>query len=142
MDISTYHIQNVIRAYGRRSGRIKGVRRRGLNSKSPQRDVITISAEAKKRQITEKVSVEIMNRLKEQSYPIPQALSEKMPGELGDLNLQIIKDDKEKGSLRFRIIDENQNETLKEISYQQLESIMAQGPLLKDDKGNNPGIRD
>ncbi len=134
MDISTYHIQNVIRAYGRRSGRIKGIRRRGLSGSSTQRDVITISAEAKKRQITEKVSVEIMNRLKEQSYPISQSLSGNLSKELGDLNLQIIKDDKERDSLRFRVIDENQNETLKEITYQQLESIMAQSPLLRDRK--------
>jgi len=140
MDISTYHIQNVIRAYGRRSGRLKGVRRRGLNSKTSQRDVITISAEAKKRQITEKVSVEIMNRLKEQSYPRPQVLSGEMAKDLGDLNLQIMKDDKTKSSLKFRVIDENQNESLKEITYQQLESIMAQSPLLKDGKTNNPSI--
>jgi len=140
MDISTYHIQNVIRAYGRRSGRLKGVRRRGLNSKTPQRDVITISAEAKKRQITEKVSVEIMNRLKEQSYPKPQVLSGELAKDLGDLNLQIIKDDKTKSSLKFRVIDENQNESLKEITYQQLESIMAQSPLLKDNKTNNPSV--
>jgi len=141
MDISTYHIQNVIRAYGRRSGRLKGVRRRGLNSKTPQRDVITISAEAKKRQITEKVSVEIMNRLKEQSYPKPQVLSGELAKDLGDLNLQIMKDDKTKSSLKFRVIDENQNESLKEITYQQLESIMAQSPLLMEDKSNNSSIK-
>jgi len=140
MDISTYHIQNVIRAYGRRSARIKGVRRRGLNNKVPQRDVITISAEAKKRQITEKVSVEIMNRLKEQSYPTPQALSGDLTKNLGDIDLQIIKDDKTRSGLKFRIIDENQNESLKEITYQQLESIMAQSPLLRDDKTNNSSI--
>lgn len=63
MQITTYHIHNVLRAYGKQlSLSRRGVQKKGLSM--PNRaDTITISAEARRKAVIEKVTADIVERI-------------------------------------------------------------------------------
>ena len=124
MNISPYHIQNVIRAYGQRVNRRSLVDlKTGSNKYSP--DVIDISSEAKRKQITEKVATDIIARVKGQ-HSDPQLgsqLVEKIGVELGG-TVQALPDDERGSGFLFRVVDSDKGEVLKELSSQDTEKLI------------------
>ncbi len=130
MNISAYHIQNVIRAYGQRSGRTRGLARRGIGSVFQTKDVITISPEAKKRQIEEKVAADVMNRVRGQNQE--EQLSQDQNNvydsidtmENGFNKLDITSDIRGRHKFKFRVIDPENGESVREITSEDTEKLM------------------
>ncbi|MDP2992408.1 MAG: DVU0524 family FlgM-associated protein, partial [Deltaproteobacteria bacterium] len=63
MNITNYHIQNVIRAYGQQISRNHNLNKVQLTEEQEQLDHISISAEAKKRQVVKDIASEVIDRL-------------------------------------------------------------------------------
>ena len=122
MNISPYHVQNVIRAYGQRISR-----RNLLNVKTdPNRyslDIVNISEEAKGRQITEKVATEIISRAKgvKADPRLGAHLIERLGEELGG-RLSGLKEE-EKG-FKFIVVDSSGGEVVKELSAKDTEQLI------------------
>ena len=117
MNVSPYQIQNVIRAYGQRVSKRSFIKLDTENARfSP--DIVNISSEAKRKLITQKVAGDIIAKVKGQELQDPRMqafLAEKVSEELGG-TLDITRSgDREKG-LKFRVIDPEKGETIKELS--------------------------
>lgn len=66
MNVSFYHIQNVVKAYGQRTGRLRRLGNLRLDGPYPGSDVISISPEAKRKQIAETVAADVVSRARGQ----------------------------------------------------------------------------
>jgi hypothetical protein len=125
MNISSYHIQNVIRAYGQRVGR-KGLSQLKSTGQTVIPDVISISPEAKQRQITETVAMEIVSRVKGQDTELGAnpRLAEKLGTELERM-IEIHQSHEKGKGIKFRIVDYDKGETIKELSQKDTEMMMG-----------------
>ena len=125
MNISPYQIQNVIRAYGQRVSKRSIVKLEGEGSKySP--DVVHISSEAKRKLITQKVASDIITRVKGEEVQDPKIqafLADKVSEELGGA-LDVASGGKDENGLRFRVIDPDKGEVIKELSAQDTEDLI------------------
>ncbi|WP_067618065.1 DVU0524 family FlgM-associated protein [Dissulfuribacter thermophilus] len=125
MNVSPYQIQNVIRAYGQRIGKKGLIRLESDNSRySP--DVVNISSEAKQKLITQKVATDIIAKVKGKEVTdsrLGAYLAEKVSEELGG-NLEIAGSLEGKKGLRFRVIDPQKGEILKELSSKDAEDLI------------------
>ena len=117
MNISSYQLQNVIRAYGQRI-RHNGLSKLKATNRSPAFDTISISPKAKRRQIIEKLAFEILSATKNQNETIAsnQNLLEKLRKELDDnlevlLNKDISLEDMKKLIERLEITPDDQATT-------------------------------
>ncbi len=126
MNIASYQIQNVIRAYGQRIGR-KGITRLRSSSvaKSSTPDVITISAEAKQRQITERIASDIISRVRGNNAgpDLSPRIVERLNKELGG-NFDILPDQDLKNGFKFRVIDADKGEVVRVLSSQDSENLI------------------
>lgn len=117
MHISDYHVHNVLRAYGKQLS----LSRRGVRSKSQmppeQMDNITISTEARRKTVIEKVTADIVERVVRTG---PRDLIEKeafkqLEKEYGsDLTLE----DNGSAELVFKVIDREKGEEVKKLSIE------------------------
>ncbi len=124
MYISSYHIQNVIRAYGQR------IERRSLSTFKPANvtpgpDSISISSQAKQRQVTEKVAKEIVSRAtgRTASSDISRALVDRLESEFGG-TLDVLSDKEKDTEFKFRVIDADKGEIIKELSSQHVHEVI------------------
>jgi len=62
MTIINYNVQQVLRTYNRQLGERNRVSREKVDRKFVQQDAVTISPESKKRNLTDKITQEIMNQ--------------------------------------------------------------------------------
>ncbi len=126
MNIASYQIQNVIRAYGQRIGR-KGFARLRTSSasKSATPDVINISAEAKRRQITERVTSDIISRVRGSNAgpDLSPKIVERLNKELGG-RFDILPDQDLKNGFKFRVIDAEKGEVIRVLSPQDSEKLI------------------
>ncbi len=124
MNIAPYQIQNVIRAYGQRVGRKGLVQLRPSASRSTP-DVITISGEAKRRQITERITSEIISRLRGGEVPpqLSPKVVERLNKELGG-RLDILPDQDRENGFKFLVIDADKGEVMRELSPQDTERLI------------------
>lgn len=127
MKVPSHQIQNVIRAYGQR------VERKGLNriqNSAPQSvpDTISISYEAKYKQVTEKISSEIVARVtgqkNEENMNGISNVVEKLGAELGG-QIDIMNDQKKNGSFKFRVIDPEKGEVIKELNQEDIQKVIG-----------------
>jgi hypothetical protein len=128
MNISLHQIQNVIRAYGQRVER-RGVAR--LRPTVPQSvpDSITISSEAKNRQIADKVASEIVSRVTGQPQGVKEdlmnsGLFERLGSELGG-EIDVLADRDRKGSFKFKVIDPEKGEVIKELNTEDIQKVIG-----------------
>ncbi len=122
MHISGYHVHNVLRAYGKQLS----LSRRGVHSKSQmppeQTDNITISTEARRRTVIEKVTADIVERVVRTG---PRDLIEKeafkqLENEYGnDLTLE----DNGSTELVFKVIDREKGEEVKKLSIEDSKAL-------------------
>ncbi|HID97657.1 MAG TPA: hypothetical protein EYP57_05660 [Thermodesulfobacteriaceae bacterium] len=123
MNISFYHIQNVIKAYGRRVGR-KGSLRPNAGLTTPVQDLISISPEAKRHQITETISSQILSKATGQSQE-GQTEQDQIHEFVQKLNSELkgLTGDDSDSNLTFRVIDEGNEEIEKTISPDDIENL-------------------
>ena len=115
MVISPYQVNNVLRVYGDQ------LRHNRISSKSkdgniPQSDKISISAEAKRKAVIDKVSSDIIDKITQYGPHdnIEEEVFQKLENEYG-ANLAITK--KSPTDLIFKVIDEN-GETINSLSVE------------------------
>ncbi len=124
MNIAPYQIQNVIRAYGQRVGR-KGLVHLRPSAPKATPDVITISAEAKRRQITERITSEIISRVRggDAGPDLSPQVVERLNRELGG-RFNILPDQDRKNGFKFLVIDTDKGEVIRELSPQDTEKLI------------------
>ena len=116
MNISTYQIHNVLRAYGKQLSQS----RRLLNDKGiagPKRmDRISISAQARRKAVIDKVTSDIVNKIVQEGPGDDVALEafRQLEGEYGN-SLSVKKGESE---LVFKVIDKENGEVTKTVSIE------------------------
>lgn len=123
MNITNYHIQNVIRAYGQQISRNHNLNKVQLTEEQEQLDHISISAEAKKRQVVKDIASEVIDRLthKQNWSGFEREILNKLSQEYGR-PLDIQKE--ETGSnIIFKVIDEKDREVVKCLSFEDSEYL-------------------
>ncbi|WP_456432925.1 DVU0524 family FlgM-associated protein [Thermosulfuriphilus sp.] len=118
MNIFNNHIQHVIRTYGRQMGRgFQALRR---SDSAPKLDLVTITPEGKRRQLLDRLTNQIMERLLKGGGEIPQeALNEVALQEGLDVVSGKIKD----GKFIFRLYHPEQGEVIKELDPEQMAEV-------------------
>ena len=115
MVISTYQVNNILRVYGNQ------LRHNRISSKSndgnvPQSDKISISVEAKRRAVIDKISSDIIEKITQYGPQdnIEEEVFKKLENEYG-ANLAITENTP--ADLIFKVIDEN-GETMNSLSVE------------------------
>ena len=118
-------IQNVIRAYGQRVNKGSLARVRPSLPQSVT-DSITISSEAKNKQIADKVASEIISRVtgKNSEEMLNYGLVDRLGAELGG-KLDISSDKEKRGGFRFRVVDPEKGEVIKELNTEDLQQVVS-----------------
>jgi len=115
MVISPYQVNNVLRVYGDqlRHNRISS---KSKNDNIPQSDKISISAEAKRKTVIDKISSDIIDKITQYGPHdnIEKEVFQKLENDYG-ANLAITK--KSPTDLIFKVIDEN-GETINSLSIE------------------------
>ena len=123
MNISTHHIQNVIRAYGQRVERRSLARLKAVTQSTPQGpDSISISSEARQKQVTQKITSDMLARAgKDYSGQVSEKIVERLGSEFGG-KINIAKD---KGkNFKFRVITPRKGEAIKELTSEHITRIV------------------
>jgi len=128
MNVSSFHIQHVIKAYGQRLGRRSLARMKIAKAEKPSPDTIDISPEAKKRQLIHEITNDLVDRAKTQvrktgQEDFEEALFAKI-GEKFKERVDIIPQKNKNSGFKFRILDGDSNEKIEELSFDDLKSIM------------------
>ncbi len=125
MNITSYHIQNVIRAYGQRVGRRKNLSTILPEGQGRSPDVISISSEAKQRQVMERLAAEIVNRVQgeTQNPTLGPQIYDRLSQELGG-RLDVTPDLQKESGFRFRVVDPEKGDVLKELSAKDTEELV------------------
>ena len=135
MHISTYHIHNVLKAYGKQ---LSLSSRRGANTHgiAPNRtDSITISSEARRKAVIEKVADDVVARIVRfgPRDAMEQDVFKKLEGEYGS-NLAMEGDSAE---LVFKVIDKENEEEMKTLSIEDSRFLKRRLEEITRDKVND-----
>jgi hypothetical protein len=136
MHITTYHIHNVLKAYGKQ---LSLSRRAGVNNHgvAPNRtDSITISSEARRKAVIEKVAEDVVERIVRfgPRDAMEQDVFKELEGEYGS-NLALEGDSVE---LVFKVIDkENGEEEMKTLSIEDSRFLKRRLEQITRDKVND-----
>jgi len=127
MNVTSFHIQHVIKAYGQRVGRRNSHRLKLAGGARPAPDIISISTEAKKRQVIDQITHDIVSRAKGQDNGdvIDQSLFERIGEKLGG-PIDLIAEEAGEMDFRFRVLSskEGNGESLRELSISDLKKIV------------------
>ncbi len=126
MNISAHHIQNVIRAYGQRIERRSLARLKAVSRQSTPSgpDFVSISKAARQKQITQRVTSEILARAgKDGNNHISQKVVERLGTELGG-TIDILASKNKGKNVRFRVVNPDKGETIKELTPQDITSVV------------------
>lgn len=123
MNISSHHIQNVIRAYGQRVERRSLAQLKAVTQPVPRGpDSISISSEARQRQVTQEITSDMFARAgKEHGGGVREKIIERLGSELGG-KIDILKDKGKK--IKFRVITPDKDETVKELTPEHITKII------------------
>jgi chromosomal replication initiation ATPase DnaA len=125
MNISSHHIQNVIRAYGQRVERRSLARLKAASQPAPRGpDSISISSAARQKQITQKITSDILARAgKDVSGKVSEKVVERLGNEFGGTIDLISSKEKEK-NFRFRVISDKIGEEVKELTPEDITKVV------------------
>lgn len=123
MNVSAYHIQNVIRSYSQRMGRRDQLAQKRPDAASSS-DTIFISDDGKKAQLTAQLTGMIthettpfMNDDKKEEAEFAKRLMERLGSENGR-QVESAPDQKQRTGFKFKIINAAKEETVKELSLE------------------------
>jgi hypothetical protein len=123
MHISSYHVHNVLRAYGKQLSLSK----RGVKTKntapSSQTDSIKISAEARRKAVIEKISADIVDRVVRGGPrdTIEKEAFKELENEIGN---DLVMEENESTELVFKVIDRENGEELKTLSREDSKALI------------------
>jgi len=122
MHISNYHVHNVLRAYGKQLtlGK-KSMRNKNVMGQNTS-DNITISAEARRKSVIEKVTADIVERI---VHSGPRDVLEKeafqeLENEFGN---NLVPEEENSMELVFKVIDKEKGEEIRTLSIEDSEHI-------------------
>ena len=128
MNVTSFHIHHVIKAYGQRLGKTDRSRLKFTGIGRPAPDIISISTEAKRRQVIDQITHDIVSRAKGRDVeqdPVDHSIFERL-GERLDGPIDLISDRNRKVDFRFRVLSskEDSNEIIKELSISDLKNMV------------------
>ena len=122
MHISNYHVHNVLRAYGKQLTLGKrSMRNKNVMGQNPS-DNITISAEARRESVIEKVTADIVERIVH-SGPrdvLEKEAFEELENEFGN---NLVPEEENSNELVFKVIDKEKGEEIRTLSIEDSEVI-------------------
>ncbi len=129
MNVSSFHIHNVIKAYGQRLGRRSLARMKlAKGEKRASPDTIDISPEAKKKQLLHEITNGLVNQAK--NYQVrgdtegfEEQLFEKIGQKLGE-KVDIIPQKNKNSGFKFKVLDKDSGEKIEELSFSDLRNII------------------
>ena len=128
MNVSSFHIQHVIKAYGQRLGRRSLARMKLARSEKPSPDSIEISQEAKKKQLIHEITNDLVDRAKTQAKGLGQEdIEEALFAKIGEKfkeKVDIIPQKNRNSGFKFKVIDSDSKEKVEELSFEDLKSII------------------
>jgi hypothetical protein len=132
MHITTYHIHNVLKAYGKQ---LSLSRRAGANVASNRTDSITISSEARRKAVIDKVAEDVVERIMRfgPRGAMEQDVFKELEGEYGN-NLALAGDSAE---LVFKVIDKENGEEMKTLSIEDSRFLKRRLEQITRDKVND-----
>ncbi len=128
MNVSSFHIQHVIKAYGQRLGRRSLARTKLAKGESQSPDTIDISPEAKKKQLLHEITNSLVDKAKTplgnvKAEDFEQQLFEKI-GEKFKQRVDIIPQRNKNSGFKFKIIAKDSKEQIQELSFEDLKNIV------------------
>lgn len=122
MHITDYHVHNVLRAYGKQLTLSKrGARKEIVTGNNPS-DSITISAEARRKAVIEKVTEDIVERVV-RSGPrdmLEKEAFEELESEYGN---NLVPEEDNSAELAFKVVDKEKGEEIRTLSIEDSEII-------------------
>ncbi len=127
MNIASHQIQNVIRAYGHRFGRSRLIKYSGSAFPSSSRDTISISTEAKKRQIAEQIADQVVAMAKRGNLEgeLEEEINIRISQQLG-ADVQMVPEGTEPKGFKFKVIDADNNDEVRTLSVKDTHKLLAE----------------
>ena len=122
MHISTYHVHNVLRAYGKQLSLIKRGGRAKNVFPTNTADSITISAEARRKAVVEKVTADIVERIVRDGPRdvLEQEAFNELENEYGQ---KLTTDTEDNTELVFKVIDKEKGEEIRALSIEDSKNL-------------------
>ena len=124
MAITSFEVQNILRTYAKQLSRGQRLARHRAASKAPKGDQVNISIEARRKQVIEKITTEIVNNIGSRLPGGGQGLGgvedqalRRLSEEYGR-NLDISHDEKN-GQLLFRVIDADTGNVVEDLGVRE-----------------------
>lgn len=135
MTVSTYQIHNVLRAYGKQLSQTKRLSRTRTPVEPNRPDQITISAQARRKAVIDKVSSDIVNRIVQEGPrdEIEREVFHQLETEYGD-RLTV---DKKGSELLFKVIDKDNGEVTKVLSNEDSQILQDRLAEITKNRVNN-----
>ena len=124
MTITSYQVQNILRTYAKQLSRGQRLARNRTAQEMTPRDEVNISIEARRKQVIEKITAEIVANLGSRLPGLGQGLGGVEEQALAQLseergqNLEIVPDTRS-GQLMFRVVEPETGETVKDLDAQE-----------------------
>lgn len=128
MNITSSHIHHVIKAYGNRIGKKNADKLQLTGSGRRAPDIISISTEAKRRQVIDQITHDIISMAK--GHDVEQdSIAHSISGRLGEklgVPMDLLSDENRQVDFRFRVLSSKEagSETIKELSIKDLKSMV------------------
>jgi hypothetical protein len=122
MHITDYHVHNVLRAYGKQLTLSKRSARKDIVAGNNPSDSITISAEARRKAVIEKVTADIVERVV-RSGPrdmLEKEAFEELESEYGN---NLVPEEDNSAELAFKVVDKEKGEEIRTLSIEDSEII-------------------
>ena len=122
MYITDYHVHNVLRAYGKQLTLSKRGARKAMITGNKPTDSITISAEARRQAVIDKVAADIVERVVRSG---PRDILEKeafkeLESEYGN---NLVPEEDNSAELVFKVVDKEKGEEIRKLSIEDSEII-------------------
>jgi hypothetical protein len=121
MAITSFQVQNILRTYAKQLSRGQRLARHRATSQPPPSDQVNISIEARRKQVIEKITSEIVTNIGSRLPGISKAMGGVESQALRQLSQEYGKEldiyqDERTGRLLFKVIDPNTREVAEKIS--------------------------
>lgn len=124
MAITSFEVQNILRTYAKQLSRGQRLARHRAAAKAPRGDQVNISIEARRKQVIEKITTEIVSNIGSRLPGVGQGLGgveeqalQRLSGEYGK-TLDLSHDEKT-GQLLFRVIDADTGNVMEDLGIQE-----------------------
>jgi hypothetical protein len=124
MAITSYQVQNILRTYAKQLSRGQRLARSRAAKEPAPNDQVNISIEARRKQVIEKITSEIVTNLGSRLPGAGQGLGGVEDQALAQLSQEYgknldVKTDESSGRLLFRVIDQQSGDLIQELDAQE-----------------------